>query len=83
MNSTRTTESVALTTTGIAGVLAGVGVVTFALFPLVIPILLVTAVFTAPLALVGIAAALPVGIVAGVVLAVRAISRMPRRRQVV
>jgi hypothetical protein len=69
------TDSAALTTTGIAGVIAGGGIVTFALFPLAIPFLLLPAVFTAPLALIGIGAAVPIGIIAVVVLAVRAIGR--------
>ena len=75
MNATSTTESAALTTSGIVGVIAGAGVLVFALFPLAIPFLLLTAVFTAPLILIGIGAVLPVAMVAGLVLAIRGIVR--------
>ncbi|MGH2955051.1 MAG: hypothetical protein ACRDK9_13745 [Solirubrobacterales bacterium] len=75
MNTTPTTESTALTTTGAAGALVGAGALTFALFPLAIPFLLLTAVFVAPLALVAIAAALPAAMVAGAVLGMRAMWR--------
>jgi hypothetical protein len=64
----------------LSGWLVGGGIVTMALFPFAIPILLLTAVFTAPLVILGIAAALPVGIVAGVVLAIRTIGRRLRGR---
>jgi hypothetical protein len=80
MNDTHTTESAALTTTGIAGVIAGGGIVTFALFPFAIPFLLLTAVFAAPLVLLAVVPALAVGIVATVVLAIRAIGRRLGRR---
>jgi hypothetical protein len=73
MTTTRTAESAALT--GVAGALTGVGILTMALFPLAIPILVLTAVFVAPLVILPVAAALPVAIVAGVVLAIRAIGR--------
>ena len=80
METTRDTESAKLTASGVAAVIAGAGAVTFALFPLAIPFLLLTAVFTAPLVLIGVAAALPLGIVAAAVLAIRVIARRVRRR---
>lgn len=81
MNDRHTTESAALTTSGIAGVIAGGGIVTFALFPLAIPFLLLTAVFTAPLLLVAIVPAVAVGIVVALVLAIRALGRRLGRRR--
>jgi hypothetical protein len=81
MTTRQNTESAALTTTGIAAVIAGGGVVTFALFPLAIPFLVLTAVFTAPLALIAIVPALAVGFVAAIVLAMRAIARRLARRR--
>ena len=83
MTTTRTTGSAADTASGIAAVLTGLGLVTFALFPLVIPILILTAVFTAPLALIGVIVALPIVILVGVVLAIRAMWRPLRRRRAV
>jgi UPF0716 family protein affecting phage T7 exclusion len=80
MTTTHTTESAALTTSGIAAVIAGGAVVTFALFPFAIPFLLLTAVFTAPLALIAIVPALAVGVVVVLVLAIRAIGRRLARR---
>ena len=50
------------------------------LFPLAIPFVLLTAVFTAPLLLIGVAAAVPVGIVAVLVVAIRAPARRIERR---
>jgi uncharacterized protein (DUF58 family) len=67
--------------TGIAAVIAGGGAVTFALFPLAIPFLLLTAVFAAPLVLIGVAAAVPLGIVAALVVAIRATGRRIERRR--
>jgi hypothetical protein len=75
MARTRTTEPATLSASAIAGAITGVGVVTMALFPFAIPILLLTAAFTAPLVLAVALAALPVAIVAGVARAMRAIGR--------
>ena len=72
MTGTRITESAAHATSGTAALLTGVGAVTFALFPFLIPILLLTAVFAAPLALIGLAGALVAAVVAGVALVGRA-----------
>ena len=58
-------------TSGTAGVIAALGMVGFALFPLAIPFLLLTAVFAAPLALIGLAVAVPLAIVAGMTAAIR------------
>jgi NADH:ubiquinone oxidoreductase subunit 6 (subunit J) len=78
MNDSRNTEAAATWATGIAGVLTATGVLMFALFPLAIPFLLLTAVFTAPLLLPVLVVAIPVGFVALVVLVVRAVAT--RRR---
>jgi hypothetical protein len=78
MTTGQSTESTALTTTGIAGVIAAGAMVTFALFPLAIPFLLLTAVFAAPLALIGVAVAVPVIAIGAVVLAMRAMARRLR-----
>jgi hypothetical protein len=82
MNATHSSESAALTTSGIAAVNTGIGVVTFALFPFLLPILLLTAVFVVPLALLSIVPVLAVGIVAGAGLGIRAIWRRMRRGRV-
>jgi hypothetical protein len=75
MNTSHATRSTADVADELSRWLVGGGIVTTVLFPLAIPILALTAVFVAPLVLIGIAAALPVGIVAGLVLALRAIVR--------
>ena len=75
MAATRIIESAGLTASGTAGALTGLSVLLFALAPLAIPILIVTAVFVAPLVLVGVAAGLPIAVVAGLVLAIRATAR--------
>jgi hypothetical protein len=80
MNDAHTTDSTALTTCGIAAVIAGGGAVTFALFPLAIPFLLLTALFAAPLALVGLLVAVPVGILALAAVAIRALVRRSAAR---
>ena len=59
-------------TTGTAGVIAALGMLGFALFPLAIPFVLLTAVFTAPLLLIGVAAAVPLAIFSGITAAIRA-----------
>ena len=82
MATTRITESAGLTASGTAGALTGLGVLLFALAPLAIPILIVTAVFVAPLVLVGVAAALPIAVVAGVLLIIRATARRVGRHAV-
>jgi apolipoprotein N-acyltransferase len=81
MSGTRITDEVAQTTTGIAGVIAATGVIIFALFPLALPIVLLTTVVMAPLLLAGAALGLPVALVAAAVLAIRAIARRARRRK--
>ena len=58
--------------TGTGGVIAALGMLGFALFPLAIPFVLLTALFTAPLLLIGVAAAVPVAILAGITAAIRA-----------
>jgi hypothetical protein len=63
------------TASGIAAAATGIGILTFALFPLAIPFLLLTAVFAAPLVIIPVAAPLPIAIVAGVVVAIRRVWR--------
>jgi hypothetical protein len=82
MSTTDRSESAALTVSGIAAVNAGIGVVTFALFPFVLPIVLLTLVFVVPLALLSIVPLLALGIVAGAGLGIRAIWRRLRRGRV-
>jgi hypothetical protein len=77
MNNTATYRSNAESAVGSIGVLTGLGVLTMALFPLAIPILLLTAVSLAPL--------LPLivlgGMVTGMVLAVRALASLRLNRR--
>ena len=58
-------------TTGTAGVVAALGMLGFALFPLAIPFVLLTAVFTAPVLVIGVAAAVPLAILAVITAAIR------------
>ena len=62
-----------------SGWLVGGGIVTMALFPLAIPILLLAAVFALPLLLPVLALGLLVAAIAVPVLAVRALARLVRR----
>jgi hypothetical protein len=80
MTNAHNSESTTPSASGIAAALTWIGILTFALFPLAIPLLILTAVFTAPLALLGVLAVVPVGIVAGLVLAGRRIARRLRGR---
>jgi hypothetical protein len=84
MNSSATEQPRANAFVEICGWIVGGGVVMMVLFPLAIPILVLTAVFTAPLAILGVLAALPLGLIAAVVLAIRATwrSRAGRGRHV-
>jgi hypothetical protein len=75
LTASRNSEGVANTASGIAAAITGVGELMMALFPFAIPILLLTAAFTAPLVILGVIVALPLAIVAGVVLAIRTIGR--------
>jgi hypothetical protein len=75
MNTARAAPSWAETGDELSRWLVAGGIVTPVLFPFAIPILILTAVFIAPLALIGIVAAVPFGILAGVVLGIRAIAR--------
>jgi hypothetical protein len=77
MTTSQATPSAADTASEVGGVLIGFGILTMALFPFALPILLLTAAFAAPLVLLPLVAALPFAVVAGVVLAVR---RLGRRR---
>jgi hypothetical protein len=77
MRSSSATE----TTFGVAAALTGIGIVTFALFPLSIPILILTAASLVPLLAVGIVVAIPVALIAAVVLAIRAIRRRATGRR--
>jgi hypothetical protein len=64
---------------GFLAATTGLGVVTFALFPLALPILILTVASLIPLLAIGLVVAIPVGAVAFVVLVVRAIVRRARR----
>jgi hypothetical protein len=75
MTASRDTTSAADTASGIAAALTGLGILTIALFPFAIPIALLTAAFAAPFLLLGVVAALPLVIVASVVLAGRRVGR--------
>jgi hypothetical protein len=63
------------TTFGILAALTGLGVVIFALFPLSIPILILTVAALVPLLALGAVVAIPVALIAVALLAVRAIRR--------
>jgi hypothetical protein len=65
--------------TGIGAVGAGLGMLAFALFPLAIPIVVLTIVALLPLALPLVAVALIAAILTGVWLAIRAVGRGIRR----
>jgi hypothetical protein len=65
---------------GTAAALAGLGVLTVALFPISIPILLLTVAFTVPLVIFGAALLLPVALVAAAVVGVRRLGRLLWRR---
>lgn len=69
----RSAESPAEGGVGLGGAMAGIGMLILALFPFSIPFLVLTLVFTAPLLILGAAAALPIVIVAGLVFGLRAI----------
>ena len=88
MQSQRTTPSNSLqgaTTagdiaSGTAAPLVGLGVLTVAVFPFSIPILLLTVAFTVPLVILSAALLLPVALVAGAVAGVRRLVGRLRRR---
>ena len=64
------------TLTGASAALVGAGALMFAFFPFLLPVLVLTVVFVAPLFLIGLVPALVVG---AVLLVARAISRVRRR----
>jgi hypothetical protein len=63
---------------GISTGLSGLGILTFALAPLALPILILTIAALVPLLAVGLVVAIPVGVIAGVWVAIRAIGRRVR-----
>jgi hypothetical protein len=67
------------TSFGILAALTGLGIVTFTLFPLSLPILILTLAALVPLLALGAVVAVPVGVIAVAVLGVRAIRRRARR----
>ena len=71
MRSSSATETIF----GVVAALTGIGIVTFALFPLSLPILILTAASLVPLLAVGAVVAVPVVAIGAVVLAIRAIVR--------
>jgi hypothetical protein len=77
MRSEGTTE----TAFGFLAATTGLGIVTFALFPLALPILILTAASLIPLLAIGLVVAIPVGVIAVVVLLVRAILRRANGRR--
>jgi hypothetical protein len=77
MRSEGTTE----TAVGFLAATTGLGVVTFALFPLALPILILTVASLIPLFAVGLVVAIPVGVIATVVLVIRGILRRAGRRR--
>ncbi|MQA73423.1 MAG: hypothetical protein GEU88_03555 [Solirubrobacterales bacterium] len=81
MHAPATSQSNAEGAVGIAAALAGLGVVTFALFPLALPFVILLIASTAPLLVVALAAALVGGALTAVGLAVRAVARRAGRRR--
>src|SRR5262245_28632735 len=71
MERNHTTETVF----GISAATTGLGILTFALFPLVLPILILTVAALVPLLAVGAILAIPVALIAAVVLGIGAIGR--------
>jgi hypothetical protein len=71
-------NGLAETTFGIGTALTGLGVLTFALAPLALPILILTLASLVPLLAVGVAVAIPIALIAGAVMAIRAIGRHGR-----
>jgi membrane protein implicated in regulation of membrane protease activity len=85
MPTTSTTNSSIEVVHGVSEALVGGGVVTMALFPLALPIIILTVVATLPLLLVALAAGLVVALLAAPVLLVRRrrrSTRAPRRSPV-
>jgi hypothetical protein len=74
-------ESTTETAFGFFAATTGLGIVTFALFPLALPILILTAASLIPLLAIGLVVAVPVGVIAVVVLLVRAILRRATGRR--
>jgi hypothetical protein len=66
---------------GISTALTGLGILTVALAPLAMPILILTIAALLPLVLIGAAVALPIGLIAGLLLGIRALSRRAERRR--
>ncbi len=64
---------------GISTALTGIGILTVALAPLAMPILILTIASLLPLVVIGAAVALPIGLIAGLVLVIRALARRRRR----
>lgn len=75
MTPIRPSDQVVDAASGTAAALTGIGALLVALFPLAIPFLILTAVFAAPLVLIPFALAIPVLLLAGVVVGARAIWR--------
>jgi hypothetical protein len=63
---------------GISTALTGGGVLTLALAPLALPILILTIAALVPLLAVGLVLAIPIAVIAGIVAAIRAIGRRGR-----
>jgi len=80
MTDMETKDAAAETVVGVAAGAVGLGTLMLALFPFAIPILALTAVFVAPLALLGLIPLALAGIVAAIVLAGRTAWRRLRSR---
>jgi uncharacterized membrane protein YbhN (UPF0104 family) len=78
MTTTPNKEPAGDAASAIAAALTGVGILVTVLFPFAIPILLLTAAFTAPLLVAPLVAVLPLGIAAAAVLALRGLWRRLR-----
>ena len=66
---------------GISTALTGIGILTVALAPLAMPILILTIASLLPLVVIGAAVALPIGLIAGLVLVIRALVGRAKRRR--
>lgn len=66
---------------GVSGTLVGLGVVTMALFPLALPILILTGIATVPLLIPLVPIAIVVALVVATTSAIRALGRLAGRRR--
>jgi hypothetical protein len=81
MNAESTSRSRAEVADEVSKWTVGLGIITFALFPLALPILILTAIAVLPLLLPALAVGLLIGVVAVPILAVRSLGRTIRARR--